>query len=471
MHTNNITVVKVWGTHYERGYAYGYLCKSKIMSVWNNFVMPNYGNYLAFARAIVGNTSYFSVNEKYVTEAKGIIHGLAMAGADTTGISYLDVFVVNFMTDLQGFLPSKKMSQNCSSLMDWGMATLGTNLNGKSVISHFLDADQNDTAITNNQVIVVHLPSETDEQPWLLTGTAGQIVAAQAVNNSGLCAFLNTVTGFTAEVNKGYEPVTLAMRDAIESKDYNNDGFENVNDIRDAIAANTNGYASGFIVSSLAPSTAGHDSLIAMVAELAPQRPFVTFRWNNFKDTIEGDNLYAANGMIKRRGAFDYCSRYMNVSNCVRNIYHGLYIGSQDNWNIMRTRSTQTINLQFIQCIPENRMFMMSVRDKIHPAFKMTPVVYDLDELFEINSLGIIDMVAVPLISIFPNPVNNELTIEYSNSNAIRKFDILDIKGQLIYTSFIDKKTIIDMSAFAEGVYLLKLTTDKSIIIKKIVKQ
>ncbi|MEA3445867.1 MAG: hypothetical protein U9R19_14205, partial [Bacteroidota bacterium] len=269
--TGNIQVVKVWGTHYERGFAYGYLCGQKIFSVFSNYILPNYGTLLPIAKAIIADENQFSIDPIYIVEGKAMLDGMATAGIDTTGLSYLDLFVVNFMTDLLGYVPTKGITQNCSSLMDWGDATLGTGLNGKSVIAHHLDASPLDTNITNHQVVVIHIPSEADEQAWILTGTAGQMFASQALNIQGVVAFLNTVNGFSAETNKGYEPVTLAIRKGLEKTDFNNDGLHNVNDIRDALCANTNGYATGFIISCLGPSIAGEDSLIALVAELAPQ--------------------------------------------------------------------------------------------------------------------------------------------------------------------------------------------------------
>ncbi|OFY97929.1 MAG: hypothetical protein A2491_18255, partial [Bacteroidetes bacterium RIFOXYC12_FULL_35_7] len=383
--TGNIMVVKIWGTHYERGFAYGYLCSHKIFSVFSNYILPNYGGLLPLARSIIGNENYFSIDSIYVSEGKAMVAGMAAAGIDTTNISYLDLFVVNFMTDLQGFYSAKGIIQNCSSLMNWGDATLGTDLNGKAVIAHHLDASPLDTNLTNNQVVIIHVPSETDEQPWILTGTAGQMAASQALNIHGIAAFLNTVNGFNAELNKSYEPVTLAIRKGLEKTDFNNDGFHNVKDVRDAISSNVNGYASGFIVCSLAPSTAGEDSLIAMVAELAPQQPYTTFRYNNYNDSIDGDNLYASNDMVKRNNAQVYCPRYLNVSHEINTNYNGQNIGSMDNWNIMKTQSIQNINLQFIQVIPEDCVFKIAVSHYGNPAYQYSPQVFNFCELFLTN--------------------------------------------------------------------------------------
>ena len=466
--TGKLMVARVWGTHYERGVAYAYLCKNKIMSVWNNYIVPSYGILLPYAESLVGNPAKFNVKQKYIDEAQGMIHGLSMAGVDTTSFSYLDIFVVNFATDLQGLTLFKGLeSQHCSSLMDWGDATTGTDLDGRSVITHHLDG-YTDTAITHNQVMVVHLPSETDEQPWLLTGTAGQMVASQSVNNSGISAFLDTEESFTSVSGIAYEPVTLAIRNGIELKDFNNDGCCNINDVRGALDANTQGYADGFIVCALGPSTAGNDSLIALVAELAPLQPEITFRYNNYSDTIPGDNLYAANSFIKRNNVHSYCSRYLNVSNELISTFNGQNIGTPDNWNIMKDFSHQSTNLQTIQVIPEKRKLKISVRD-VDIACNYTPVEYNFDDLFQVTGINEMEM-NDNFISVYPNPVSDQLTINLKNTDGPFYFEIADIRGQILYSLATGISANIDMSAFSSGIYLIRVISEKSMSLQKILK-
>ncbi len=469
--TANLTVVKIWGTHYERGFAYGYLCSNKIMSVWNNFVIPRYGTYLPLAKFIIGNPSHFNIPSVYVTEGQAMLDGLGAAGADTSGLTYLDLFVVNFITDLEGFTSKELPSQHCSSLLNWGDATIGTDLDGKSVIAHHLDAPDIDTVITNNQVLVIHIPSEADEQPWLLTGTAGQFVASQTVNNDGLCVFLNTVEGFSGEQNKQYEPVTLSLRKAVEKKDFNNDGSYDVNDIKEAVYSNTNGYASGFIVCAIAPSTLVYDTLVAIAMELTPQQPYITTRYVSFPDSINGVNLYAANSMIKRNNAYDFCSRYNNVKNEINNNYNGENIGSQDNWDIMATKSTQTSNLQLIQVIPENRIIKISVSDATELAYQKTPMTFNLDELFSAPSAIKPMSNAIELkILTYPNPFSDVISIELPFLNKRCFYEITDLTGRIIFKSEINTKDIINLREHKSGVYILRVFSDNSIITKRIIK-
>lgn len=467
---DRVTVVKVWGNHYERGYAYGYLCGEKINSVYEDFILPNYGTILPLAKAIIGDSSNFTIDQIYIDEAQGIIDGMGTIGIDTAGITYLDLFVFNFSIDLENFSSLKGLRfQNCSSLMDWGDATTGTDLDGRSVLTHHLDANQLDSAIVYNQVVVVHFPSEVDEQPWLLTGIAGQMVTSQAVNNSGTGTFLNTVNGFDASFGQGYEPVTLAIRKGVEKQDYNSDGYHNVNDIRDALSSNTNGYAGGFIVCALSPSTEIEDSLIALVVELAPVQPYITYRTNSYSDSIDGDNLYAANAMIKRNNANDYCSRYQNVSNEIHNMYNGIGIGSQDNWDIMRTQSFQTINLQAMQYIPEDRIFSISARDETTPAYDFTPQVFDLDDLFLLNGNVQHNVDNQKVYSIFPNPAEKSIVVYASEPNTINRLEISDINGRSFKILNFRNKAIVDVTSFPSGIYFVSITIGDESFTEKIV--
>ena len=73
-------------------------------------------------------------------------------------------------------------------------------------------------------------------------------------------------------------------------------------------------------------------------------------------------------------------------------------------------------------------------------------------------------------ITIYPNPTKDNLTIE-TNENTEQKIEILTLIGQTVYTSTINNKTIVNTSAFANGVYILKLSSDKETVVRKFVKE
>ena len=86
------------------------------------------------------------------------------------------------------------------------------------------------------------------------------------------------------------------------------------------------------------------------------------------------------------------------------------------------------------------------------------------------GTLGINTNVLSNLISIYPNPTKENLTIE-TNSNKEQRLEITNFIGQTIYTNSINKKAVVNTSAFAKGMYILKLYSDKETVVRKFVKE
>lgn len=75
-------------------------------------------------------------------------------------------------------------------------------------------------------------------------------------------------------------------------------------------------------------------------------------------------------------------------------------------------------------------------------------------------------------ITLYPNPVKNQFTIDIEDPAEILNVEILNLLGQIVYRStFLNTKTIINTSQFPEGVYIIKFDSDKSRTIRKFVKE
>lgn len=72
--------------------------------------------------------------------------------------------------------------------------------------------------------------------------------------------------------------------------------------------------------------------------------------------------------------------------------------------------------------------------------------------------------------SLYPNPAKDNLTIEV-NTNTEQRLEIVNLIGQTIFTSIINKKVTVNTSVFPIGVYILKLYTDKETVVRKFVKE
>jgi len=74
-------------------------------------------------------------------------------------------------------------------------------------------------------------------------------------------------------------------------------------------------------------------------------------------------------------------------------------------------------------------------------------------------------------INIYPNPVNDEFTIEAQKCQDILNFEIINSMGIIVYKGDLVNKTKVQVGSFAPGVYLIKLANGKTFECKKIIKE
>lgn len=98
----------------------------------------------------------------------------------------------------------------------------------------------------------------------------------------------------------------------------------------------------------------------------------------------------------------------------------------------------------------------------------LSVVASSSDTLLAVNS----NVVATNHFSVYPNPVKNNVTV--SNTNAsISSIEMTDINGRVVKNeSFINvNNAVINVSDLAQGIYMMKIVSDKGIVTKKIVKE
>jgi len=216
--SNNVTVVKLWGTSEERGFAYGYLTGDKMIEVLEEFIIPFWGEDRPVAKQIIADTTSFHIDPVYWHEARAMMDGATAAGFNPSGYDSLDVIAANCISDIYGWQIGKEKSGfHCSTLMNWNEATAGTDLNGCSVISRHMDTYIN-SSLQNNAIIVSHIPSEPDLQLWLLIDCAGQMAPKSGINSNGLALFTNGIDDqpWNYSIQAGYEPFIFTFRKALK---------------------------------------------------------------------------------------------------------------------------------------------------------------------------------------------------------------------------------------------------------------
>jgi len=454
--TNNLYIIKVQGSHYERGFAQGELLGSRITDIFQNYVKPQFGNTATYnqVKGVVAAGNIFSIDSLFIVEAKALIIGMNSVNTNTSNLDYADILLANCILDIKSIMQAKA-GLECSSLMSWGAATSAdAALGGKSVITRHLDWTVK-SVLVRNQVMVIHVPSETNEQPWAEVGFAGMISVLSGFNaNVGVFQHMMSDDNSHGVMSGNYEPIWFTLRKAIEQADPNQDGANNVNDIKYFIDKQAQGYADGYIISALARSTEVNDSLIAMVAEIAAAAPFIIYRSNSFADSIPSDNLYTANNQMARNNSMNFCSRYNGVRN---NIGGGLNMGLSENRSLMADHSHLSSNYQFMTFAPEMNLFRISIR-KTKAAFLEPSMDLSITDMLQEN-ISVEQPEDLPSqLIIFPNPANDFIRFDVKWDKF--DFQIFDITGKVVITGKSSSNSI-TVNMLTQGSYYLIITNGK----------
>ena len=90
------------------------------------------------------------------------------------------------------------------------------------------------------------------------------------------------------------------------------------------------------------------------------------------------------------------------------------------------------------------------------------------------QSVGIDETAATTNITLYPNPVRDNLTIDLSGFDGrLEQVEVLDLLGQHVKLVSVGNKVggraVIDLSINTEGAYLLRLVTDKGVRTERII--
>jgi hypothetical protein len=86
--------------------------------------------------------------------------------------------------------------------------------------------------------------------------------------------------------------------------------------------------------------------------------------------------------------------------------------------------------------------------------------------------VGIESIPEINTFNMYPNPSSTSITIETSSVPPTSQLSILNLNGQqLIHRSLTQQKTVVDISNLPCGVHIIKLQSDKGLVMKKLAKQ
>lgn len=322
-------VLELWGTPAEMGYAHGYLLREPIIDVVDHYAL----DVIPPATLDAAGGLYATVadiSEARRAEAAAIVDGMKAAGG--AHISELDrdlratdLLVLNAMTDL--------LAIGCSSVSAWGDSTQADGeLAGDPIVVRNLD--WSDTpALLRNQLLISYAPSDPKSQPLVSVAFAGYIGCLSCMNEAGVTALFNMGYGdgaasLTAAAG-GFAPSNLAIRDAMERRDIDEDGLTTANDVEHWLRQKT--HAGSYIVHLLEPRRADQTSP-ARVLEV--EADGIATRWPKEDDDVGASSLVATNH-LREKTAPTSCRRYARVERALERSKHA--VDAQSLWAIGRS--------------------------------------------------------------------------------------------------------------------------------------
>ena len=98
---------------------------------------------------------------------------------------------------------------------------------------------------------------------------------------------------------------------------------------------------------------------------------------------------------------------------------------------------------------------------------------HTIEVVFEEEQTGINDMNMDAAVALFPNPATSEINIQMADNRFVGStMQVYDVYGKLITTSEIVSQSVrLDVSAWANGVYIVRINSNESIVTKRFVKR
>ncbi|MCX6246706.1 MAG: metallophosphoesterase [Bacteroidetes bacterium] len=159
-------------------------------------------------------------------------------------------------------------------------------------------------------------------------------------------------------------------------------------------------------------------------------------------------------------------TRFLNI--CDSN-HVDLVLNGHEHQNVVAKRNGQVVDENW----PDSTRYVQTAA-----AFNRSYRIISVDPLFVTVGLpmrscgaifGVKETTHSSLLSVFPNPATDNITIECNQKATL---EILNIQGQILKTINSESlKTIFDMTDLSAGVYIVKAKTEYDIVIGKFVKQ
>ena len=219
-----VSVLKLWGSPREQGYAHGYLLADRIIPLLE-MVLQETGlagdpaRYEGLSQTIL--PAMFAVPPRFQEELEGMVEGIKAARGEKgiqiptlqRDLEVRDVLMVNTFADLNAMM--------CSSFSAWGERTAG----GELITARNLDYGL--PSLQAAHLVIVYLEPGEGRQRWVSLAWPSLIGAYTAMNDQGVTISMHDSISLPTRPAPPFVPRSFVLRDALERADAR-DGIEQV---------------------------------------------------------------------------------------------------------------------------------------------------------------------------------------------------------------------------------------------------
>ena len=195
-----------------------------------------------------------------------------------------------------------------------------------------------------------------------------------------------------------------------------------------------------------------------------------------FNDYSLNDDFSAYIRCVKANMDTIECTNTLNVFSNDNDLgYVQVVYNTQPILSTLDSNSITFCGVAELIAIPKENAVFTGWQDGLtfNPYFIMVMQDISITANFTAINTGIED-ISVESIKVFPNPATSELIVN-DKQLTIKNLEILDLAGRIVEGYYMctneNSNVIINVSTLSEGLYLLKINTDKGIITEKFIKK
>ena len=197
---NGKPVLRVWGSHYDMGYAHGYLLADEVVEILEDYMLGTLLDVPSYGKTRRMLTNYTRIPLVYRIEIQGVYNGM-LARLGRSGLysqtlnrifKPVDLIAWNMIAEIfrlyfDTSVFSKDSNIACSSISGWGEGTGDGNL----IFARNLDFGTPGDLLEKSSLIIAYQPSGCLKSDWVSVAWPGYVGCITGMNEEGVGVALN----------------------------------------------------------------------------------------------------------------------------------------------------------------------------------------------------------------------------------------------------------------------------------------